>query len=445
MCRDQSDLDASEQCIKKLQQMEARGLLWRLGSLQDAMKKLYAVGDVGDDSHVVRVQIMTMHKAKGLEFDTVIMPALHRRPRGDAKQLLSWFESTAHGSYQLLLAPFNEVNKDPGAILKLVRSANERCNVQEVIRLLYVACTRAKQHLHLLGTVRHSTKGAINNPSKSSLLATLWPIIETEFVNADPGAPQTQDDQSVDAPIVVPRLQRLPVNWQAPAMDVYQGDGLQVDAIIDVPSIDYLWASTAARDIGTVVHAQLQRLANDPSAQEPECLKALPEIAARQLRSLGMPQSELRQSTDKVIRAISNTLDDDRGKWILDSNHEQAMSEWALTAMTVDGLKSVVIDRTFIDEDGSRWIIDFKTGDHSGGSLDTFLDQEQERYNKQLSGYADILRISDNHPVRVGLYFPLLKAFREIPVAPQSASQSASQLEPASPSKPVQSDMFSAE
>ncbi len=436
VCRDQSDLDASEQCLKKLQEMEARGLLWRLGSLHDAMKKLYALGDVGDDNHVVRVQIMTMHKAKGLEFDTVVMPALHRRPRGDAKQLLSWFESDAPDSFQLLLAPFNEVNKDPGPILKLVKSANQRCDAQEVIRLLYVACTRAKQHLHLLGTARHSTKGELNNPAKSSLLGTLWPIIESEFVNVDPGAPPVAEDEVVDVPIVVPRLQRLPVDWQVPVLDVYQGDGLRPASSTEVPSVDYLWASTAARDIGTVVHAQLQRLAIDPSAHEPEQLKALSEIAACQLRSLGMPEAGLQKSTDKVIRAINNTLEDDRGQWILDPNHKQAMSEWALTAMTAEGLKSVVIDRTFIDEDGARWIIDFKTGDHSGGSLDTFLDQEQERYNEQLNGYADILRLSEDRPVRMGLYFPLLKAFREIP---HGVSKSPSV------EAPLQTDMFSSE
>ena len=449
VCRDQSDLDASEQCFKKLQQMEARGLLWRLGSLQDTMKKLYAVGDVGDDDHIVRVQIMTMHKSKGLEFDTVIMPALHRRPRGDAKQLLSWFESSAHGSYQLLLAQFKEVNKDPGPILKLVKSANERCNVQEVIRLLYVACTRAKQHLHLLGTVKHSIKGELSSPSNSSLLGTLWPIIESEYENADPGAPPAVDEEAVDVPIVIPRLQRLPVEWQAPAMDVYQGEGLRPENAAEVPSIDYLWASTAARDIGTVVHAQLQRMATDPTAREPEQLKALSEIASCQLRSLGMPESELKQSTDKVIRAINSTLEDDRGQWILDPSHEQAVSEWALTAMTAEGLKSVVIDRTFIDEEGARWIIDFKTGDHSGGALETFLDQEQERYNEQLSGYADILRLSEDRPVRMGLYVPLLKAFREIPAgsSPGSASSAPTGAPAISPvvEQPMQTDMFSSE
>ncbi len=445
VCQDQTDLDASEQCIKQLQQLESRGLLWRLGSIQETMQKLFAVGDVGDDENSVRVQIMTMHKSKGLEFDTVIMPALHRQPRADSKQLLSWFETHANGQYQLLLAPFNEVNQKPGPILKLVKSANERCNAQEVIRLLYVACTRAKQHLHLLGTVKHGASGDINRPSASSLLATMWPVIETEFDNADPGAPQADAEPNDEVVQTVPRLQRLPVDWQAPSMNIYKSDEQLADDSEEVPSIDYLWASTAARDIGTVVHAQLQRLADDASAQEPRQLQSLPQIAACQLRSLGMPEGEIEKAADKVVRAVKNTLDDERGQWILDARHQQARSEWALTAMTDDGIKSIVIDRTFVDAAGVRWIIDFKTGDHSGGSLDTFLDQEQERYNEQLRGYANIISKIDSSEVRMGLYFPLLKAFREIPVLPTAESAVLNQTDKPSVEKdaPVQSDMFS--
>jgi len=164
-------------------------------------------------------------------------------------------------------------------------------------------------------------------------------------------------------------------------------------------------------------------LAEDISARQPEALASLENISACQLRSLGMPESELASATQKVVRAITNTLEDQRGQWILDTAHKEAMSEWALTAVTSSGVKSVVIDRSFVDDSGTRWIIDFKTGDHTGGSVETFLDQEQERYNDQLRGYADILRSNEDRPVRAGLYFPLLKAFREVSLEPQLEPQ----------------------
>ena len=108
---------------------------------------------------------------------------------------------------------------------------------------------------------------------------------------------------------------------------------------------------------------------------------------------------------------------DERGAWIL-AAHTDARSEWALSVPNLDVEKSqsvqkVIIDRTFVDEHGTRWIVDFKTGDHSGGQVEQFLDAEQLRYSDQLNRYADIMSRIENRPIRVGLYFPMLRGWRE--------------------------------
>jgi hypothetical protein len=80
----------------------------------------------------------------------------------------------------------------------------------------------------------------------------------------------------------------------------------------------------------------------------------------------------------------------------------------------IDGeVVHAVLDRTFIDSAGTRWIVDFKTGSHEGGAVETFLDAEVERYRPQLALYARLVRGLAAEPVRVGLYFPLLGAWRE--------------------------------
>jgi len=53
-------------------------------------------------------------------------------------------------------------------------------------------------------------------------------------------------------------------------------------------------------------------------------------------------------------------------------------------------------------------IIDYKTGAHTGGGLDEFLDREQERYRQQLEPYASAMSKMEERPIRLGLYFPLL-------------------------------------
>ena len=58
-------------------------------------------------------------------------------------------------------------------------------------------------------------------------------------------------------------------------------------------------------------------------------------------------------------------------------------------------------------------MVDYKTGTHQGTDQETFLDREVERYRPQLNRYARLLKRMDGRPVKMGLYFPLLKAWRE--------------------------------
>ena len=52
-------------------------------------------------------------------------------------------------------------------------------------------------------------------------------------------------------------------------------------------------------------------------------------------------------------------------------------------------------------------------GAHEGGDLEEFLDREQERYRTQLERYAALMRALDNREIKLGLYFPLHKGWRE--------------------------------
>ena len=40
-------------------------------------------------------------------------------------------------------------------------------------------------------------------------------------------------------------------------------------------------------------------------------------------------------------------------------------------------VRHFTLDRTFVDDAGIRWIIDYKTGSHEGGNLEAFLNNEQ--------------------------------------------------------------------
>jgi ATP-dependent exoDNAse (exonuclease V) beta subunit len=76
-------------------------------------------------------------------------------------------------------------------------------------------------------------------------------------------------------------------------------------------------------------------------------------------------------------------------------------------------LETGVIDRTFVDAEGLRWIVDYKTSRHSGSDLEDFLEREKQRYAPQLERYASLMRGLGARRVKVALYFPLLQRFLE--------------------------------
>jgi ATP-dependent exoDNAse (exonuclease V) beta subunit len=133
------------------------------------------------------------------------------------------------------------------------------------------------------------------------------------------------------------------------------------------------------------------------------------------LERAGVPAPERARAVESVLTALRRTLADERGRWILDAGHREAHSEWELSGVSAGRLRSVVIDRCFIDAQGARWVIDYKTSAHEGGGLEEFLAQELERYRAQLETYRGLARALGPEPVRAALYFPLLGALRELP------------------------------
>jgi ATP-dependent exoDNAse (exonuclease V) beta subunit len=166
--------------------------------------------------------------------------------------------------------------------------------------------------------------------------------------------------------------------------------------------------------VGTVVHRWLQQIAVALPAWSAGRVRALAPLFEQELAAAGVPANERPRAVNRVIDALTGSLADERGRWILGPRDApaQAASEWKLTGIDGGECINVAIDRSFID-DGVRWVIDYKTGSHEGGSSDAFMDSEVERYRQQLARYARLLRAFGPEPVRCGLYFPLLGGWRE--------------------------------
>ena len=384
----------------------------------DALHGLYA--DPPSDA-ATRVSVMTLHRAKGLEFDIVIMPGLARPQRPDEAQLLLWRERESG----LLLAPIR--SREVGAtaadpVYTYLRALAGAENEAELARLLYVGCTRAKQRLHLsasLGTVRAEGELRWRPPPRGSSLAALWPMLDSLITPpADPG-----ERPRAHTPVVPLRLARLPLAWRLPRPPTL--DVRPPEVATPGEQVKFDWVRETARRVGTVAHRLLRQIGEDGlDTWSVDRVAAQRGQVERELSTLGFTGAEVAAAADQVLAALQTTLADTRGRWLFADEHADAHSEWALTHWRDGAFVHSVLDRTFVTAEGMRWIVDFKLSRHEGGNIDRFLDNERERYRAQLEAYAAAMRVLDARPIRLGLYFPLLAGWREWAVPESEASTS---------------------
>jgi ATP-dependent helicase/nuclease subunit A len=409
-----SDLEDAETYFRYLDAHEDAGELPDRAAFEQGLDGLYAAPDpaAGDG-----LQIMTIHKSKGLEFDVVILPGLARAPRGDDKKLFLWEEQPeAEGGEALLLAPIHATEEDSDPIYDWIRRFHAYKQHLEDGRLLYVAATRARQRLHLFGSVKTKLddEGAtvITSPSSQSLLGKLWPVVAPAFEAAARDC-RPQEVLPTGAAAIDQTLRRLPADWVPPAAPAAVQWDAPEDAVRAQDALEFSWAGETARHVGTVVHRWLQRIAEDGAeGWDERRIESLRPLLRAALAGRGVGDAELDDAAARASRALVNCLADERGRWLL-GRRDQARSEWRLTGVSNGQLARIVIDRSFVDAGRVRWIIDYKTSVHEGTDVDAFLDNERERYRGQLERYARMLCAGGERRIRLGLYFPLLGGWRE--------------------------------
>ncbi len=407
----ESDLLDAGQFLALLDELDAGGDLPRLEILEERLARLFAAPDALAGP---QLQLMTIHKAKGLEFDTVILPGLGRGVGASGQSLLLWQEDPEHG---LLLAPIPPSGSDqPEPTFRALAAIHCDKDRLETLRLFYVAATRAKRALHLLGQTNADPDGRPQSPAVGSLLQAAWEVLaeEMEF------PPAANAVAKVAAPR--PGLWRLPAGWVPPSLAEALPVALPVARRASVSAAQPLarlslgLRSEEGRIVGTLVHLWLERMAADgPAGWDRERVEALRPILTASLGREGVPGERLEACRQRVLAALHTTLASARGRWIL-AAHPGAASELALTGVFDAQPLHAVIDRTFV-ADGVRWVIDYKTSEpFPEEPLAAFLARETEHYRPQLQVYLELLAraFPDERLMRGALYFPLLDAWQEV-------------------------------
>jgi len=374
------------------------------------------------------VEIMTMHKAKGLEFDTVILPGLGYRTRRTDQPLLLWHELGLGGNVAgasgkaLVVAPIKAAGQKDDPIYDLLWAFEKQRESLEQDRLLYVSVTRSRKRLHLFAQLqRRETDGEIADPMAGSLLQRFWPHVAAEIEAERSGELPVRSRKHAwqrDADWIEVPLTRLNSQWRLPGMPSASQISSERVQTEKAEPVEYDWAGRKARYVGEVVHQWLQQIATAGLEEfNAAKIKRLKPVFARMLRSLGTDRDELDGAVEDVAEALVNSVTDERGRWILSSQHQQAETEYPVTVTAGDRFEHLILDRTFVTDAGERWIIDYKTGRHEGGDLESFLESETSRHFLQLKRYADAMVEYDALPVRTALYFPLMKIFHEVVIS----------------------------
>jgi len=444
-----------------------------IGSALDAaLKDLYALPNPKADSEF-GVQLMTIHKSKGLEFEVVLIPDLQLEDRKTKPTMLSWLErglppeldSVNPGELtEFLIAPIQSKGSGKGAAKDFVDQARRVRELQETRRILYVASTRARDELHLFARPEYKTEKdaslTLADPS-NSLLTTAWPALEDEVrqrfnqwktmqASALSSTDLALDQQSLEltalaasaesnllempAPQQPPspeprptRLRRLP-----PDFSPYGQSRIAVERLLNVdsPSPDApLYArhegGLASRALGTAVHALLQHLARLRADSDwPSARSALQQFAPRihaAIRSTGADPAHAESITAEAMRLVLDASSDPTAAWIL-SPHPNAASEIRWTGVLDETIHSVQIDRLFqagatpLSEGHSVWwIVDYKTV-HAPAAQPgepPNLAALRSLHARQLEIYARVLRNlhGADSPIRAALYYPRMTAF----------------------------------
>jgi ATP-dependent helicase/nuclease subunit A len=336
------------------------------------------------------VIISTIHAAKGLEYECVILPNLNSRKKPDEKPLI-----LLDGDNLISIKNNNEKTEN----LFDYNWKKERVRIKnEQVRLLYVAITRAKKECHLIFSINEKkiededdeitikedriTKSE-NDPNieGSSLLNILWPIVKNEGIIKIKAENTTRSDASV------PKLRRLKIEHYSQEIEA------------QIPSVKQGIKKIYENDIytftGILIHKYYKLIILNQIDINEILSKRLDHIMSF-FNEYGFKADEIKEAQKVTINSLNSLLNSEDGKWIYQLYQDDTME--AVYLFDEENIyKKCIPDRTFIHDD-KRWIVDYKVVFN-----DKNLNLEAKKHTAQLKKYEALF--DDKYQTQKAIYF----------------------------------------
>ena len=370
-------------------------------------------GEAGLDADADAVHVLTIHAAKGLEFPIVAVPDLageFNLRNSDAATI------DADCGIGLRIAdPEQGYRPAPSFVRRLTSHNERRRRLAEEKRLFYVACTRARDHLLLCGTLNADHFANQDLDAAKDCLFWVCRGLGLQAADLERGSKEVE---GMDLPVrIISDPDHLPAGAHRPHGDASPAFAALLEAPGTLPAdnyFDYLqplddpnhlpefavgelvlfaadpeahyrqyalglppWALATVDDprrrallFGEIAHAGVEALSRWPDA-DPELL------AADVLATRTLPVAAWREP---VARELAALLDRCRRSplascWLHDA---EGRTEEPFALVLDHGIVNGIIDYMGRGEDGLWQLVDYKTG--QGATLD--------RYRLQLELYA---------------------------------------------------------
>jgi ATP-dependent helicase/nuclease subunit A len=368
-----------------------------LSSLRaDDFIKLVETNRVLDPS-TAAVRVMTVHQAKGLEFDIVVLPELATRLNGQPKPFVAGRPQPA-AAVDLVCRYCDEHVQQllPPRVRKLFEAATHQ-TVSESLCLLYVALTRAVHALHMIVMPNEKEKSlpktyagllraALTNGAALSGAQTVYQLGDPEWHAKAPAckvvAAEEGEREAVAITLAAPTERRRRGLDRASPSSLEGGRRISLGKLLE-PRQEQSFA------YGTLIHAWLEQVEwlDDGGPDE----GTLRRVAESRAADLGPLAGQL----DGPLAAFRQMLEGSEVRRILSRPAKggdlKVLREHPFVIRDGDRLLSGTIDRLVLTLSGgqvaSADVVDYKTDAIDGGD-DAALNDKVAFYRPQLAAYC---------------------------------------------------------